>query len=74
MPEPENLQKEFATVVVVVDEVVVDEVVVDEVVVDSSALATPAPTLSRASITTKPSRMYFALNATDLRYSCLTHF
>ena len=64
MPEPENLQKEFATVVVVVD-----EVVVDEVVVDSSALATPAPTLSRASITTKPSRMYFALNATDLRYS-----
>jgi len=54
---------------VVVDEVVVDEVVVDEVVVDSSALATPAPTLSRASITTKPSRMYFALNATDLRYS-----
>ena len=65
MPEPENLQKEFATVVVVVD-----EVVVDEVVVDSSALATPAPTLSRASITTKPSRMYFALNATDLRYSC----
>lgn len=59
MPEPENLQEESPIVVVVVD----------EVVVDSSALATLAPILPRANITTRPSKIFFAVNGTDPPYN-----